>query len=83
MLVVAMITPPSEDNNKDMYFFTQPLFNNMEECMLYTRNYAPLWMSKVFEAYPDGKIETVYCIDIDKFKKAIEEEQRKQEGLNT
>ena len=72
MLVVAMVANPQTEE-RDMYFFFKPLFNSVEQCMTYTNYYPQYWVPKVAEAYPNGQIETVMCVSIDKMKEFMDE----------
>jgi len=79
MLIVSMVVNPMT-SERDYFFFTEPLFKTMNESIYWTNRYPSIWMPKVLEAYPEGKVENALCISIDKLKEIMEDEQ-KQEGL--
>lgn len=79
MLIVSMVASPMT-NERDYFFFYEPLFQTMNECIYWTNRYPSVWMPKVYEAYPEGQVETALCISVDKMKELMKEQQ-KEEGL--
>jgi hypothetical protein len=88
MLVVAMVANPQTEE-RNMFFVYKPLFENIEQCMTYVNYYPQYWVPKVAEAYPNGEIDQVLCVSIDKMNEFMKEnpnllqEQQEEEGLNT
>ena len=78
MLVVAMMPQPNLE--RDMYFFYQPMFKELNHCIIYANQFPHVYMSKIEEVYPGQQVEQVMCISVEKMRDLMKMMDSKEEG---
>tara|TARA_B100001287_G_scaffold144440_1_gene121477 strand:- start:2653 stop:2910 length:258 start_codon:yes stop_codon:yes gene_type:complete len=62
ILVVVLMTGMTPTGHQDLYIFTDPKFDTIQECQQWTQGNVPAIVFNVQREYGNRKISQIYCM---------------------